>query len=468
MSKILLFDTYERQKREFVPLEAGKVKMYTCGPTVYDYPHIGNLRAYVFADVLRRMLENNGFVVTQVMNITDVGHLTSDADEGEDKVESQAKKTGRSAQEIAAFFTEIFANDLAILGIQSPTVFCKATGHITEQITLVKRLEEKGYTYRTSDGLYFDTSKFPNYGKLARLDTKGMRPGARVELNREKRNPTDFALWKFSPAGSKRQMEWGSPWGVGFPGWHVECSAMAMQYLGETLDIHTGGIDHIPVHHTNEIAQSEAATGKPFVHYWLHCAFLQVEGQKMSKSLGNIFTLNDLAEKGYDPLAFRYLLLTSHYRSQMNFTWAALNGAAKALDTLRTHIAEWPISGKADESLVGEFRKHLNNDVDTPRALAHVWEKIIPSDRYSAATKKATLLEYDRILGLRLTTLPKSAVVAASEEIPASVRSLLTEREDLRKRSQWKEADNVRQKIADAGYVIEDTRNGIRLKKKAD
>ena len=306
--EIKLFDTYTRSKRLFVPLESGKIKVYTCGPTVYDYPHIGNLRAYVFADILRRMFEFNGYDVTHVINITDVGHLASDADEGEDKVEASAREQKRSALEITKFYAEIFKQNLISLNIESPTVWSVATEHIAEQIALVERLEKLGYTYKTSDGVYFDTSKLSDYGHLGRLDINGMMFGARVEENREKRNPTDFALWKFSPKGKKRQMEWDSPWGVGFPGWHIECSAMAMKYLGETIDVHTGGIDHIPIHHTNEIAQSEAVTGKQFARYWMHVAFLSVDGGKMAKSLANFFTLQDLVDKGYDPLSFRYLV----------------------------------------------------------------------------------------------------------------------------------------------------------------
>lgn len=465
MSTVLLFDTFDRRKREFIPLDRGdgKVRIYTCGPTVYDYPHIGNMRAYVFADTLRRILEYNGFAVTQVMNITDVGHLTSDADEGEDKVEVQARKMGRSAWEITRFFTDIFMQNLASLNIRAPHLLCKATDYIHDQIALVKRLENLGYTYRISDGIYFDAAKFPTYGTLARLDVRGIKPGARIKLNPEKRNPTDFALWKFSPQGIKRQMEWASPWGIGFPGWHIECSAIAMRHLGETIDIHTGGVDHIPVHHTNEIAQSEAATGKQFVRYWLHCAFLKVEGQKMSKSLGNVFTLNDLTSRGYDPLAFRYLLLTSRYRSRMNFTWKALEGAGKTLGSLRSYVTEWPPGGEIDHRMAQEFRRRINNDIDTPRAIAHIWENIVKSKGHSPATKRATLLDCDRILGLQLVEgSPKEDGVT---EIPDLVRTLVEQREELRTKKRWSEADKVRDKIIAEGYLVEDTASGPSLKK---
>lgn len=290
MKALFLFNTLTRKKEKFVPLKDKLVTMYNCGPTVYERPHIGNLRAYIFADTLRRVLEFNGYKVKQIINITDVGHLTSDADTGEDKIEKSAQEKQKSAFEIARFYEDLFKQDLNKLNIKKPFKFPRATEHIKEMINLVQILEKKGYTYKTSDGIYFDTSKFKNYGKLAGLDKKNLKPGARVEVNPEKKNPYDFALWKFSPKDVKRQMEWKSPWGIGFPGWHIECSAMAMKYLGTTLDIHTGGIDHIDIHHTNEIAQSESATGKKFVRYWLHCNFLMVEGQKMSKSLGNIRT----------------------------------------------------------------------------------------------------------------------------------------------------------------------------------
>lgn len=460
-SKIFLFDSYSSEKKEFVPLVPGEVKMYTCGPTVYDYPHLGNMRAYVFADVLRRILEYNGLNVKQVMNITDVGHLVSDADEGEDKVELKAAETGKSAWEIAEFFTQVFKEDIAKLNIQPPSIFCKATDHIKEQIELIKKLEENGYTYRTSDGIYFDTAKFTKYGQMAKLKKEEIKPGARVELNPEKRNPTDFALWKFSPKDKKRQMECDSPWGIGFPGWHIECSAMSMRYLGPTLDIHTGGIDHIPIHHTNEIAQSEAATGQQFVRYWLHVNFLTVEGRKMSKSLGNIITLREIEQKDYDPLSLRYLFLTAHYRSVLNFTWQALASAQVTLNLLRSHLASWPDGGKVDPSLKSQFLQIINNDVDTPKALAFLWDlvrdrlaKMKPED------KKATILDFDRVFGLKLKDW-----LETSKEIPLEVKQLVLQREELRKEQKWAEADKIREKILTFGYYVEDTPSGPRLRK---
>jgi len=459
-NKVYLFDTYARRKMLFIPFKPSEVKMYTCGPTVYDYPHIGNLRSYAFADTLRRVLEFNGYKVLQVMNITDVGHLTSDADVGEDKVELRARKEGRSAWEIAEFYTKVFKQNLELLNIQPPNIWSKATDHITEQIALIKRLEDLGYTYRTSDGIYFDTSKFPSYGHLARLDIKRIRPGARIEISPEKRNPTDFALWKFSPKDRKRQMEWESPWGVGFPGWHIECSAMAMKYLGETIDIHTGGVDHIPIHHTNEIAQCEAATGKQFVRYWLHVAFLTIEGERMGKSEKNFITLQNIIDKGYDPLALRYLLLTAHYRSKLNFTWKSLRGAQEALFTLRERIDEWQESEiNPNEKLIEEFKKRVNDDLGTPQAIAFLWE--IVNMRLPEETKKVTFFELDKVLGLRLKEV-KSRILTT---FPSEIKGLIQERERLRKEKKWREADKIRIELYSRGYEIEDTPKGPRIKK---
>ncbi len=454
---IYLFDTYERKKMKFIPLEPKKVKIYTCGPTVYDYPHIGNLRAYIFADILRKTFEFNGYQVRHVINITDVGHLTSDADFGEDKVELSARKKNRSAFEIAEFYTNIFKQNIAMLNIKSPTIWCKATDHINDQIALIKKLEEKGYTYLTSDGVYFDTSLVPNYGYLARLDVKRIKPGARVDIG-EKKNPTDFALWKFSPKDKKREMEWSSPWGIGFPGWHIECSAMAMKYLGETIDIHTGGIDHIPIHHTNEITQSEAATGKKFVRYWLHVAFLTINGEKISKSKGNFITLENVIQRGFDPLAFRYLILTAHYRSNLDFTWDSLESSQKALDSLREKISEWKYDNtKPDEKFLNEFKRRINDDLDTPRAIALLWDLVHSS--LNERKKKATILEFDKIFSLDLQ-------FSIIEEIPEEIIALVQERELLRKNGRWEEADRLRGEITKKGYEIRDTPTGPKVIRK--
>jgi cysteinyl-tRNA synthetase len=339
---LTLYDNYARALRKFEPLRAGdRVGMYTCGPTVYDYQHIGNYRTFLFEDTLRRVLEWNGFSVTHVMNVTDVGHLVSDADTGEDKMEKGARRTGKTAWEIAALYTDAFLADLKLLNIEDPTILCRATDHIADQIAFIADIEKNGYTYRTSDGIYFDTSKQSDYGHLARLDIEGLEAGKRIDVG-EKRHPTDFALWKFSPPGEKRQMEWDSPWGRGFPGWHIECSAMAQRYLGDFFDIHCGGEDHIPVHHTNEIAQTEARVGTHLANFWLHGYFLLMKDAKMAKSAGEFLRLQSLIDRGYDPLAYRYLCLTGHYRSQLNFTWEALDAAATGLERMRQgvlHIA---------------------------------------------------------------------------------------------------------------------------------
>lgn len=460
-SEIYLFDTYSRQKKLFVPLKSGEVTIYTCGPTVYDYPHIGNLRAYIFSDILRRSLEFNNYKVTQVINITDVGHLVSDADEGEDKMEMKAREEKRSALEMAEFYTRIFKENLITLNVEVPEIWCKATEHIKEQIDLIKRLEKLGYTYQTSDGIYFNTSKVDAYGYLGRINVDGMQPGSRVELSSEKMNPTDFALWKLSPRARKRQMEWESPWGTGFPGWHIECSAMAMKYLGETIDIHTGGIDHIPVHHTNEIAQSEAATGKKFVDYWLHVAFLTVDSGKMSKSLNNFITLQNIIDKGYDPLAFRYLALGSHYRAGLNFTWQSFLGAQEALSSIRENILSWGNDeALPDEDIVENFKSRINNDLNTPQVLGLLWETV--ASKLPVTVKKATILEFDKVLGLRLSESEKYVLT----EVPSMVKELAEKRETLRKEKKWQESDEVRKQINTLGYDVDDTSKGSKIKKK--
>ncbi|HKZ34226.1 MAG TPA: cysteine--tRNA ligase, partial [Candidatus Nanoarchaeia archaeon] len=316
---IKLYNTLTRKKEVFKPLKKGQVGVYTCGPTVYWYQHIGNLRTYIFADILKRVFLYNNYKVKHIINVTDVGHLTSDADTGEDKIERAAKREGKTAREIADYYLRIFQEDFKKLNILEPNSWPKATEHIKEQIELIKKLEEKGFTYKTNDGIYFNTGKLKDYGKLARLKIRGLQAGKRISLG-EKKNKTDFALWKFSPLGEKRQQEWDSPWGIGFPGWHIECSAMSMKYLGENFDIHTGGQDHIQIHHTNEIAQSEAATGKPFVRYWLHGAWLLFRGRKISKSLGGLYTISELEKLGFEPIDFRYLCLGTHYRKPLSFT----------------------------------------------------------------------------------------------------------------------------------------------------
>ncbi len=450
-----LFNTLTRQQEEFKPLDQGKVRMYTCGPTVYWDAHMGNLRSYVFEDVLVKTLELNGFDVTRVLNITDVGHLTDDADEGEDKMEKGARRDNRSVWEIAQTYLDNFLRDADKLNIKIPAkpLLCRATDHIAEQIELVKILEEKGFAYRINDGMYFDTSKFKDYGKLSGQKAEDKEEGARVEANPEKRNKTDFALWKFSPADGKRQMEWESPWGVGFPGWHAECSAMAHKYLGQPFDIHCGGIDHIPVHHENEIAQSEAAYGVKLADYWMHNEFLTVDGQKMSKSLGNVYTVSDLEAKGFDPLALRYFYLQAHYRQTENFTLEALQASQNALRKLWNHSRELDKPGSVLADIEADFMSALNDDLNTPRALAVIW-KLMDGD-YASADKAATLLMMDKVLGLSLDKF-----VAKKIKIPAEIQELLDRRQAARGQKDWAGSDELRQVIEKSGWTVEDTKDG--------
>ncbi len=456
---IKLYNTLVGEKEIFIPIKNDSVGVYNCGPTVYDYAHIGNLRSYVFADILRRVFEYNGYKVTQVINITDVGHLASDEDEGADKLEESAKQAGKSAREIAEFFTKAFLKDLTALDIDIKSItFPKATDHIAEQITLIKKLESKGFIYQTSDGVYFDTSKLSDYGKLAKLDIEGLQAGARVKETGEKKNITDFALWKFSKSGEKRQQEWRSPWGVGFPGWHLECSAMSMKYLGEHFDVHTGGIDHIPVHHTNEIAQSQSATGKQYVNYWLHNEFINIDGEKMSKSLGNIITLTDVIEKGFSPLAYRYWLLTAHYKTLVNFTWEALGGAQTALGKLYGHFLEYGDEvGEVDKEYKTKFTEYINDDLDTPKAIALLWA-LVKDENISDSNKKATMLDFDKVFGLEFAGVKP-------EVIPEEILRLVEEREEARESKDWKKSDELRDGIRKKGFEVLDTEDGTKLTK---
>ncbi len=451
-----LFDTYTRRLRDFEPLHPPQVGLYTCGPTVYDYAHIGNLRTYVFEDILRRVLDFNGYTVKHVMNITDVGHLVSDADTGDDKMEKGSQRTGKSAWEIAQLYTAAFRDDLRRLNIVEPTIWCKATDHIPEQIDLIRCIEAKGYTYRTSDGIYFDTSKLTDYGYLARLDVAGLQAGARIDLG-EKRHVTDFALWKFSPSDQKRQMEWDSPWGVGFPGWHIECSAMSTKYLGVFFDIHCGGEDHISVHHPNEIAQTQACYGTHLANFWLHGYFLQLDDAKMAKSAGDFLRLQTLIDRGYDPVAYRWFCLNAHYRAKLTFTWDSLDGAATALNRLRVMSHDWGTPGTIDEDFADRFAEHINADLNTPRAIALAWE-LARSD-LPASTKKATLLHFDRVFGLNLAKWQPS-----EEAMPEAISSLMQQRDQARAQKRWKDADALREQIVAAGYEIEDTPQGARVR----
>ncbi len=433
--------------------------MYTCGPTVYDFAHIGNLRSYVFADALRRTLEANGYRVKHVMNITDVGHLVSDADEGEEKIELAARRAGKSAWEIAQYYTEAFLRDSKKLHLREPAKRPRATSHLKEQIELIERLEKRGYTYRTSDGLYFDTSKLPDYGKLTGQRLEEKEAGARVEVNPEKRSPWDFALWKFSPKDRKREMEWDSSWGRGFPGWHIECSAMSRKYLGQPFDIHTGGVDLIPVHHTNEVAQSEAAYGLPLARSWMHGEFLLVDDRRMGKSEGNLITIEEVERRGFDPIAYRYFVLGAHYRSKLNFTWEALGAAQSALWNLRDTVRGWPRRGVRSKTYQEKFLTALNDDLNTPQALAVLWE-LVKSDA-SPRTKAGTILWFDRVLGLGL-----DAYMGRPLEIPREVRTLVASREEARKAKNFSQADEIRKQIEQQGFIVEDTSGGPELRER--
>lgn len=465
-----LFNSLTRKIEEFIPREEGKVGMYTCGPTVYSTATIANFRTYMLSDWLNRSLRYLGYSVTSVMNLTDVGHLTGDnegdSNQGEDRLEKASRKEGRNAWEIAKVYGDEFLEHLSIYNILMPDVICKATEHIPEQIAMVAKLESAGLTYQITDGIYFDTKAYEKagnvYGELSNIDE--MNKGARLEPNPEKRDPRDFALWKFSPKDEKRQMEWESPWGVGFPGWHIECSAMSTKYLGEQFDIHVGGEDLKSTHHPNEIAQAEGATGhKPFVKYWIHGAFILVDGGRMGKSLGNAYTVAHLVVRGVDPLALRYFYLTGHYRKQLNFTWEGLTAAATALNKLRgiyqasigekerTIISPEKLEKVQDYST--RFRARVEDDLDLPGALAVVWE--VAKSNIPGTDKAELLAEFDRVLGVGIDRNPKSEI-RNQNEMPNEVKGLVAKREQLRKEKKWEEADYVREQIEEMGYSIRD------------
>lgn len=460
--KMRLYNTKTRQLENFESIHAGEARVYSCGPTVYHYQHIGNMRAAVFADTLHRTLAYAGYEVKHVINITDVGHLTSDGDTGEDKLEKGAKREGKSVWEVAKTYTDAYFKDISALGIRiDEYLFPRATDHIQEQIDLVKKLEEEGYTYRISDGIYFDTSKFGRYAEFAHLDIEGLKSGARVEENLEKRNITDFALWKLSREDEKRQMEWDSPWGKGFPGWHIECSAMAMKYLGNPLDIHTGGIEHIPVHHTNEIAQSECATGRPFANYWMHNNHLLDKTGKMSKSNGEFLMLSTLVEKGYDPLAFRYFLMSANYRKELLFSFEALDASVVAYEKLVQFCRDnADKSGKVDERYADEFKQAMFDDLNTSKATAVIWT-MLKDETTTSEDAYATLMEFDKVLGLGLETVEKETVVAITDEM----RALLDAREQARKAKNFAESDRLRKEIEKQGFIVKDTKGGQSLSK---
>lgn len=472
---IYLYNTLHRRIEEFKPLKKNKVGLYTCGPTVYNFAHIGNLRTYIFEDFLKRILRYNGYKLKHVMNITDVGHLTDDGNSGEDKMEKGSLREGKTAWEIADFYTHEFRKDLEGLNIIAPDIWCRATDHIKEQIKLIKKLQKRGFAYATSDGIYFDTSKLPDYGKLANLQNQDLRGGARVEVG-DKKNITDFALWKFSPKLQKRQMEWDSPWGVGFPGWHIECSAMATKYLGQPFDIHCGGIDHIPVHHTNEIAQSEAAYDTPLANYWLHGEFLIIAGDKMAKSGENFLTLQVLKDKGFSPLAYRYLLMQTNYRKQLNFSWEALTAAQtglqnfyKELYRLKENLPHFDkknsVHTEAKKKIEEEFSKKINDDLDLPGALALLHTAV----KTSGAIDFETILKFDKVLGLKIEEntnikIEKEESIK-TETLPDHIQRIIIMRDAVRAQKDWSKSDQLRKQLEGMGYKVEDTKDGTKVSK---
>lgn len=461
---MLLYNTPEKKKVEFKPIVPGKIGVYSCGPTVYYNQHIGNMYAFVCWDVMVRLFKYLGNQVTWVMNVTDVGHLTGDnlgdADTGEDRMEKGAKRDNLSVWEVAKKYEKQFLDSMDSLNINYPKdkYMPHATDYIQEQIKMVEVLMEKGFAYKISDGIYYETSKFADYDKFAHLNLEEMKDGARVEKNSEKRNPSDFALWKFSPIGEKRQMEWESPWGVGFPGWHIECTVMSTALLGTKFDIHTGGQEHIKIHHTNEVAQGYGALGGQTANYWLHNGWLQLKDGKMAKSEGTAYTVQDLGEKGYDPLAFRYMVLGTHYAKGMVFSFEGLEAAQVALNKLRKLVEDVLEEGKVEEGYQKLFVEKISDDLAMPEVMALVW-KLVKDEKVLPADKKATLLDWDRVLGLNLG---KKQIV---EEIPEEILKLAEGRKVAKSVKNWAEADLLRDKITSLGYSIEDTATGYVLKK---
>lgn len=451
---LFLYNTLARKKERFVPLSKKEVGMYSCGPTVYGEATIGNMRTYIFSDILKRVLLYNGYAVTHIMNVTDVGHLVGDGDVGRDKIEEAALKEHKKAKDIAKHYFSLFESDMKKLNILKPSKFVWATAHIKEQIALIQRLEKKGYIYKTTDGVYFDSSRFKQYGDFAHLTIRGLQAGKRV-LQGEKKHATDFALWKFSERPGERQQEWNSPWGIGYPGWHIECSAMAMKYLGERFDIHTGGEDHIPVHHTNEIAQSECASGKKFVNYWLHGAFLTFKGEKVSKSKGGLYTIQELEELGYRPEHYRYLCLQAHYRTQLDFSLEALDAARTAYERIYRAFHSIGSAKGSDQTARYErkFHETINDDLMTPRALT-VFLEALHDATFDSRLKKTLLVRFDTVLGLGFAKKRRADV------IPQKIQALVGERERARTARDWQKADEIRMQLHSEGYLVEDTPTG--------
>jgi cysteinyl-tRNA synthetase len=463
---LILYNTLTKQKEKFIPLEKNEVKLYSCGPTVYSFAHIGNFRAYIFMDTLRRTLKYNGYSLKHVMNITDVGHLESDADEGEDKMVKAAKKEHKDPYEIAAYYTDVFLKDMTKLNIDKPEIITKATDNIPQMIEYVKDIIKNGYAYETSKGIYFDISKLDKYPVLSNRKLDEQIAGARVEVDPEKRNPYDFAIWIKAP--ENHIMKWESPWGLSYPGWHLECSTMGRRFLGEEFDIHTGGVDHIPTHHENEIAQAKGATGKIPARTWMHCEFLLVDGGKMSKSLGNVYTISQLAEKGITPLAYKLFCFTAHYRTKLNFTFEGAMASQVALQRLfDSYLKHRNGTEIVEENIINEYKKRflecINDDMNMPAAMSVVWEVA----RNSKKSKQFAelLLDFDKVLGLDIKNA-KTYLEENKEEIPEEIQKLVEERKIARENKQWAESDRLRDLIIEKGYTIKDTADGAVVEKK--
>ncbi len=455
--ELKLYNTLSRQKEVFKPIDDKAVRIYTCGPTVYYYAHIGNLRSYLFMDNLRRVLKYNDYELQHAMNITDVGHLVSDADEGEDKMMKAARRENKDPYEIAEFYMNRFLEDLEKLNVSRPEIICRATEHIKDMEEYVQKIIENGYAYETKDTIYFDTSKLDKYGVLSNIKIDEQKAGARVEFDDEKRNVTDFALWIKAP--ENHIMKWDTFWGKCYPGWHIECSAMSRKYLGELFDIHTGGIDHIPIHHENEIAQSKGYSGHIPANWWMHCEFLLVDGGKMSKSLNNIYTLEDLKNKGFSPLDYKMFTFTSHYRNKLNFTWESLESAKTALFRLKDGYQKHAEGSEdVDDSVINEyetkFHEAINDDLNMPQAMSVVWDVIknpIKSKKFAELLRK-----FDQVLGVKIDE--KEEI-----ELPKEIEDIIEERKQARTDKDWNKSDELRDKLFDLGYVVKDTKNGIEV-----
>ena len=463
---VKLYNTLTKQKSNFVPLNGNEVRIYSCGPTVYSYAHIGNFRTYIFMDNLRRMLEYNGYTLKHVMNITDVGHLESDSDEGEDKMEKAAKKENKSPYEIAEFYTKAFFKDMEKLHIERPEIIAKATEHIPDMLEFAKEIVKNGYGYETSTAIYFDVSKLDKYPVLSNRNIEEQIAGARVDVDPEKRNPYDFAIWIKAP--ENHLMKWDSPWGLSYPGWHLECSAMSRKYLGEEFDIHTGGVDHIPTHHENEIAQSKGAFGKIPAKIWMHVEFLQIDGGKMSKSLGNVYTISQLEEKGIEALAYKLFCYTAHYRTKLNFTFEGAAASQKALNRLREAFVKHNNGNdNVDDELIQKYKNKfldaINDDLNMPLAMSTVWELA----RNDLKSKKISdlLLDFDRVLGLDLKNSEKYLEEQNKVELPDEIADLLEKRKKARKEKNWQLSDEIRDVLKEKGYIVKDTKEGMTVEK---